>query len=429
MYFSIEMEIKKVNMKRRNFISNTLQTSFALFVGQALTQNAFGEVMSFSQKTVSKNFPKLLDLNQLIPNPVIIDQVQILEFEKNLFVKVTSKDGIAGITMANERMENLYSLLNGLVAPIFKGQDVRNLTELVYKAYADNRNYKYAGSMPLSNCIGHVEIAVLDLLGKIAKLPVNQLFGKAVLTEVPVYLSSLTRETTPAQESEFLAQKLQETGAKAIKIKVGGRMDYSTETTKRDKTLLPAVRKLMPETIIYVDANSSFDLKMGIETGKMLEDYQVDIFEEPCKWEDYESNQKVNKALKKLKLAGGEQDTSLFRWTDICKNDVYDVLQPDLYYNGGIIKALQVAELAHQYGKKIAPHSPKADPLAMPFLHFVGLIPNLYGFQEYPARPAKQPTWYNPQILVKDGKLQIPTGTGLGINYDEEIWAKAKVIF
>ncbi|MCU0392678.1 MAG: hypothetical protein MUE81_16330 [Thermoflexibacter sp.] len=224
------------------------------------------------------------------------------------------------------------------------------------------------------------------------------------------------------------AQKLQETGAKAIKIKVGGRMTYNEETIKRDKALLPALRKAMPEATIYADANSSFDVKMGIETGKLLIDYQVDIFEEPCQWENYEGNRLVNKALKKIKLAGGEQDTSLYRWKDICQEDVYDILQPDLYYNGGIIKALQVAELAQQFGKKIAPHSPKADPLAMPFLHLVSLIPNLYGFQEYPARPAKQPTWYSPSILVKEGKLTIPTQAGLGVSYEEEIWAKAQVV-
>jgi L-alanine-DL-glutamate epimerase-like enolase superfamily enzyme len=319
-------------------------------------------------------------------------------------------------------------LLNNLVAKTFLNQDARNLTELVYRAYSEERNYKYAGSMPLSNCIGHIEIATLDLLGKIAQLPVNQLFGKKIISEVPAYLSSLTRETSPQKEAEFLAQKCQETGAKAIKIKVGGRMSYDEKSTKRDKELIPILRKTLPYITIYADANSSFDVKMGIETGKMLEDYGVDIFEEPCVWEDYESNQKVNQALRKIKLAGGEQDTSLFRWKDICKNKVYDILQPDLYYNGGIIKALQVAEIAQQFGKKIAPHSPKADPLAMPFLHFICLIPNAYGYQEYPARPAKQPTWYTPQIALKAGKMTIPEGFGLGVNYDEEIWVKTKLI-
>nr|MCU0393579.1 mandelate racemase/muconate lactonizing enzyme family protein [Thermoflexibacter sp.] len=217
-------------MQRRNFISNILLAGIS---GSFLPQIGF----SNNQKPVYQDFPKLQDLTQLIPTPVILDKIEMLSFEKKLFIKVTSKDGISGITMANERMENLYSLFNGLIVPIFQNQDARAVEKLVYKAYSDDRNYKYAGSMPLSNCIGHIEIAILDLLGKTAKLPVNQLFGKPILTEVPVYLSSLTRETRPEEEAEFLAQKLQETGAKAIKIKVGGRMTYNEETIKRDKAL------------------------------------------------------------------------------------------------------------------------------------------------------------------------------------------------
>lgn len=415
-------------MNRRRFLSNLSQTGLILASSQTLSEKIYASEVSFAEHSTVKNFPKLLDLTKLIRQPVIIEQVEILRFDKKLFIRLTSKEGVTGVTMANERMENLYSLFNGLVAPIFKGQDIRNLTELVYRAYSDDRNYKYAGSMPLSNCIGHVEIAALDLLGKIAKLPVYQLFGGKIVNEIPVYLSSLTRETTPEQEAEFLAQKTQETQVQGVKIKLGGRMTYNELTDKRDKALLPALRKLMPDITIYADGNSSFDVKKGIEVGKMLIDYQVDIFEEPCKWEDYESNRLVNKALKNIKLAGGEQDTSLFRWTDICKNDIYDILQPDLYYNGGIIKALQVAEIAEQYKKKIAPHSPKADPLALPFLHLVSVIPNLYGLQEYPARPAKQPSWYSPHILLQKGKLQIPNEVGLGVHYDDEIWTKAEVI-
>jgi L-alanine-DL-glutamate epimerase-like enolase superfamily enzyme len=415
----------KIKMNRRNFINQ----GFLSGIGLSFLPNlVYANAQSVANQSVENSFPHLLDLTQFISNPVILEKIEILEFEKKLFVRVTAKDGNWGVTMTNERMSNLTSLLNGLVAKTFLKQDVRKLTELVYQAYSEDRNYKYAGSMPLSNCIGHVEIAILDLLGKIVQKPVNELFGKKVSGEIPAYLSSLTRDSTPEKEAETLAQKCQETGAKAIKIKVGGRMGYDAKSTERDKALLPALRKLLPDITIYADANSSFDVKMGIETGKMLEDFGVDIFEEPCVWEDYESNQKVNKALKKIKLAGGEQDTSLFRWKDICKNNVYDILQPDLYYNGGIIKALQVAETAHQFNKKIAPHSPKADPLAMPFLHFISLIPNAYGFQEYPARPAKQPTWYSPQITLKDGKMKVPEGIGLGVIYDEEIWAKVKVV-
>jgi L-alanine-DL-glutamate epimerase-like enolase superfamily enzyme len=108
---------------------------------------------------------------------------------------------------------------------------------------------------------------------------------------------------------------------------------------------------------------------------------------------------------------------------------VYDLLQPDLYYNGGILRTLQVAEIARKYGKNVAPHTPKADPLIAPFWQVAALAPNLYGLQEFVYNPGSKPaSWYTPHIEVKDGKMQIPDTPGLGIQYDESIWKSAEKI-
>jgi L-alanine-DL-glutamate epimerase-like enolase superfamily enzyme len=55
-------------------------------------------------------------------------------------------------------------------------------------------------------------------------------------------------------------------------------------------------------------------------------------------------------------------------------------------------------------------------------LQFAAIVPNLYGFQEYPAKPEKQPSWYAPHFEVKNGMLAIPVGPGLGISYDDSVW-------
>jgi L-alanine-DL-glutamate epimerase-like enolase superfamily enzyme len=378
-----------------------------------------------NNRPASAGTPGLFNLHGQVESPVLISSVEIVRAEGELFVRVTSKDGLTGITQANDRMENLHSMLNGMMVPFFTGKDARDLELLVDEVYRVNSHYKYAG-MPFWNCVGHVEIALWDLLGKTAAKPVHALLGKPVRTEVPVYLSSLTRETTPEQEAADLAQQLAETGARAVKIKVGGRMRNTPEDEKRTRNLLPQLRKVLGNAItIYADANSSYTVEEGIAVGQFMEAHDVAIFEEPCPWEDYEANRRVTAALRKVKVAGGEQDSSGYRFRDIIQNRVYDVVQPDLYYNGGIIRGYRVGQLAAKAGMGIAPHSPKADPLEAPFLHLAAVLPNLEGFQEYPARPGKQPAWYTPHLLVKDGKLPVPTGPGLGVTYDEAVWKKA----
>jgi L-alanine-DL-glutamate epimerase-like enolase superfamily enzyme len=226
-----------------------------------------------------------------------------------------------------------------------------------------------------------------------------------------------------------LSRQLNITGAKAVKIKVGGRMTSVESVPGRTKNIVLLARKNWGDSItIYADANGSYLPDEGIKVGKMLEDNGVKIFEEPCAWEDNAANKKVADALKKMKLAGGEQDTSLPRFQSLINNRVYDVLQPDLYYNGGLLRCIQVARMAAKAGRTVAPHSPKADPLEAAMLQFASVVPNLEGFQEYPSNSNKQPAWYEPHFEVKNGVLTIPTGPGLGVTYDDAIWKKAEKI-
>jgi L-alanine-DL-glutamate epimerase-like enolase superfamily enzyme len=370
----------------------------------------------------------LPNLRQAILVPVLIRSVQLLKTQNELFVVVTSDNGEQGITQCNDRMRNLSSLLKGIVIEHFVGKDARDLPLLIDNAYRLNSNYKYAG-MPLWNCIGSVEIALWDLLGRVAKKPVYELLGKPLQTQYEVYISDFDRGTdAPEVVVERMARKLAITGAKGVKIKVGGRMVNTPADDKRTRAFVPMVRKTLGDkAVIYADANGSYTPKEGIEIGQMLEDYGVAIFEEPCNFEDEEGLRDVNKALTKLVLAGGEQDTSVYRFERLARTGVYDVLQADVSYNGGILRGLQVAEIARQFGKSVAPHTPKADPLVAPFWHLAAVCPNLHGLQEFVFDlNEKQPSWYTPRIEVKNGLMQIPKTPGLGIQYDEDIWKTAE---
>lgn len=368
------------------------------------------------------------DLKALFPEIIKIESVELLKTQGELMLVVRA-NGQLGITQCNDRMQHLTSLLKGLVLPHFVGRDARDLPQLVDNAYRLNSNYKYAG-MPLWNCIGSVEIAVWDVLGEIIQQPVYQLLGKQVRNEYPVYISDFNREGDPEKIANQLLEKLTVTGAKGVKIKVGGRMVNTPENAAQTRKYIPVLRKVLGNDVtIYADANGSYTPREGIETGKMLEDNGVAIFEEPCNFEDEEGMKTVTKALSKIVLAGGEQDSNLYRFRRLARDKVYDLLQPDMYYNGGILRALQVAEIAKKYGAVgIAPHTPKADPLIAPFWQVAALIPNLYGLQEFVYNPTeKKPTWHT-DIRLINGKMSIPNRAGLGIDYDASIWQSAERI-
>lgn len=372
---------------------------------------------------------KFQDLSLVVRQAVKIRSVELLKTQGELMLVVTSEDGVKGITQCNDRMPNLTSLLKGLVIPHFLNKDARNVAALADNAYRLNSNYKYAG-MPLWNCIGSVEIAVWDLLGRVAKKPVYDLLGTPVRKEYDVYISDFNRAGEPAHIAEQLQSKLQATGAKGVKIKIGGRMRNTPQDAAQTRRYVPMVRKTLGDDImIYADANGSYTPAEGIEAGRFLRDYGVAIFEEPCNFEDEDSMRKVNDALTGLKLAGGEQDTSVYKFARLARTNVYDILQPDLYYNGGILRALQVSVIAKTFGgKDIAPHTPKADPLIAPFWQVAALVPNLYGLQEFVYTPGQNPPSWHSQIAVVNGKVTIPDREGLGVEYDEGIWKEAEKV-
>lgn len=369
------------------------------------------------------------DIKSLFPEPIIIRNIELLGFDKEYILRVTAENGATGFTLCNQRMPNLVSLLHGLIIPLLIGKDARNIEELTDYVYVANSNYKYAG-MPFWNCVGHVEIAIFDLLGQIAKKPVNQLLGKPVKNELDVYLSSTTRETTPQQEADNFKKRIDETGAKAVKFKVGGRMSKNADAMPgRSDTIVPLMRKTLGNSItFYVDANGSYDLKNGIEMAHYLEDHQVDIFEEPVPFDEYENTKKITNVIKKMRLAGGEQDTSNYRFEWMAQNHALDVLQPDLFYNGGFLRCLKVAQMAQKAGLKFSPHSPKTDPQAAPMLHLMSLVSNSGGFQEWHISYPTHKSWYSPHYEIKNGKIAVPAGNGLGITFDETIWKKAEII-
>ena len=196
-----------------------------------------------------------------------------------------------------------------------------------------------------------MEIAVWDLLGNIAGVPVHHLLGTAVRKEYSVYISDWSREGDPIGIAENLLAKLKATGATGIKIKVGGRMSNSKENNAQTNRYIPALRKILGNNVsIYADANGSYTPAEGIATGRLLEQYGISIFEEPCNFEDEEGMQRVTRSLKNIKVAGGEQDSSAYRFRRFAANGIYQILQPDVYYNGGILKTLQVALIAKKYG-------------------------------------------------------------------------------
>lgn len=350
-----------------------------------------------------------------VKSPVKIASIELLRGEKNFFVRARSADGAVGVAVTNSRAAYLYPILQQLVIPYFIGKDIRNLDSLIDGVYRYRSNYKLSG-LALWCCVAWVEFSLLDLLGRITDKSVGELLGGVLRSEIPIYVASGNRNTTPEQEVAVLARNIEENGTRAVKFKVGGRMSNNADSMPgRSEGLIRIVRQALGDKItIYADSNGSYDSRKAIEMGKLMQDYGINMFEEPCPFDYLEETKRVADALS-IPISGGEQEDSMrrFRWM-VHKNAV-QVVQPDLHYYGGYIRATRVARMAAEAGMSVIPHMSGGGVGYVDVLHFASCTPNIGSFQEYKGGISKTGSWYDPPLRLKNGAINVPTGPGLGI--------------
>jgi len=360
--------------------------------------------------------------------PVMIQSIELLQAGKEYFVRVRSTDGAEGISVCNPpRADYLDRIFKNLVVPAFLRKDARDLDNLLWEAYRLNDNYKLYG-IALWSPLAWAEMAILDMLGRISGRSIGQLLGEVRRKEIAVYVASGRRDTTPPQEIEYLQSLVEKSGAKALKFRLGGRMSRNADAMPgRTETLIPLVRKNFGDDFdLDGDSNSSYDPAHAIPVGRMLEEYNYVYYEEPCEFDALEDNKKVRDTLS-IPVALGEQEYSEWRFRWCIANRVCDIVQPDLFYYGGLIRSLRVARMAELAKMPTTVHISGGFGFVY-MLHFASVAGDIGKYQEYKLGMEKYGAWFDPPITVKNGLMTVPTGPGVGIKDPAALLKDAKPV-
>jgi len=359
--------------------------------------------------------------------PVIIESLELLRYKDNFICRVRSKEGVEGFSFGqNDQMKSLYPIFVTRMQEFFIGKDARDLESLLEEVCVFKSNYKLQGIaiwVPLAT----IEFAILDMLGRIADKSIGALIGTVNTNKISVYQANSERYISPELTVEHLQRELENTHAKAIKFKLGGRMNHPETPPERSEKLIPLVRKTFGDTmVISADANGSYDVKEAIRIGKIMEEYNYAFFEEPVPFDWYEETKQVADALN-IPIAGGEQEPSLhnFRW--LLANDGLQIVQADMFYFGGMIRSMKVARMANSLGKLHIPHVSSIGYIYM--MHFISAIPNAGPYHEYKSFKLDFPFECKTSSLVpEDGVVTVPTGPGLGIDIDPGFIKKHSIV-
>lgn len=422
---------------RRKFIKNSIAGGLAA----TLPLHTFSTSSEQISEKMKNNYMKLDEVlkkpvfrKEYFSSPVIIEKLELLRYKNSFLCRVKSKDGAEGISVGHSgQLRSLYPIFTNLLQPFFINKDARDLDLLIEKVYIYQLNFRLSG-MALGVPLATIEFAILDMMGRISKKPMGQLIGDIHNREVAVYQATEYREKPVAESMELIKRDVAEYNAKALKIKVGGLMFGTADINAvgpagRTETIIPLVRKTFgDDMVLYGDSNGFYSVDEAIRVGRLLEEYNFKFFEEPVHFDWYEETKQVADALA-IPVAGGEQEYSLhgFRW--LIANDGLQIVQPDYFYFGGMIRAMKVARMANALGKQCTPHMTGGDLGFLYMIHFVSALPNALPYHEF--KGFKTDIVYECKtspLKSVNGVVKVPTGPGSGVDIDPEFSGKFQII-
>ena len=425
---------------RRQFITSSVTGGISMAGFSLLSACSAGNNSSFSSDELEARFTKLDQVlkqpilkKDLFSSPVIIQSIELLEYNRSYLCRVRSEDGAEGISVAHPDISWLVPIFLRRVRSFFIGQDARELDLLLEYVFYHNLNFRLSG-LPIGIPLATIEFAILDMLGKIADKPVAQLIGKIHNPEVGLYMATEFRELPLDEHFALIKNEVAQHDINALKIKIGfmwgGNRDihYKGIPGKSEK-LIPMVREHYGDDFaLYADANGYYDVNEAIRMGRILEEYKYRYFEEPVMFYHFEDIKKLSDTLN-IPIANGEQDHNLYNFMWLLANDGLDIVQPDTYYFGGFIRSMKVALMGHAFGKTCVPHMSGGGLGFIYNVIFVSSIPNAdphHEFKNFTTNVIYECPTAPPKVI--NGKMKAPTGPGMGVVFDPEFVEKHQVI-
>jgi L-alanine-DL-glutamate epimerase-like enolase superfamily enzyme len=274
------------------------------------------------------------------------------------------------------------------------------------------------------------DIALWDIIGKVCGQPLYKLWGGA--KDRCVAYASMVRLSTPEERGE-LAARLASEGWKAIKLRL------HHETLRDDIRTVELVRKAVGDRMaILTDANQAqsagnwqpgvlWDFARAAETARELQRLGVRWLEEPLPRFAFDRLAELNRMVE-VPLAGGENNTGLHEFLWMCRDGVYDILQPEGMVMGGLTELRKIGALGEFHGRQVIPHHGGRDLGTLAHLHLVASWPHSPYVELLHDPPIGDyrhqfAMMSNPPVVAADGTMALPQGPGLGVEINKDLIA------
>lgn len=336
-------------------------------------------------------------------------------------VEVETDNGITGIGegLARVGAAGYARLIEDVLKPRLVGEDARNCRHL-WKKMRSAMSGRPGGQ--LVEAIAAIDIALWDIVGKAAGLPVYRLLGGMGRQRVQAYASSINWLDDATVEQE-VAHVLDQ-GFTQIKVKLGRGVAVARQRAQ-------LVRRLAPDALLGVDANWAYDLDEAMQVGRTLADLGYDFFEEPIVPQDRAGYRRLAGNLP-IRIAAGESDYVAAEALISLGDRSVGMIQPDVTRAGGITETWRIAELAAAHHVSYAPHVGWSGAICVAAsLHLAAAAESFRTFECMVFDNALRTDLCAPLVgdagQLSDGHLAVPQTPGLGIELDRSVLAQHRI--
>ena len=385
---------------------------------------------------------RTISVEYTLPRPVF-DANYTMASKPALLVEVETDTGLVGLGEAAHFGGPLVStatVIEQELRPHLLGQDPREterLWELMHR-----RAYKHARGGIVIAAISGVDIALWDLRGKLAGMPLWRLLG-GYRRRVPAYATGgFYAEGKGVRELADEMRAYCRHGFRAVKLKVGRNSGIEGSPLRamadrgvcevslaEDLARVRAVREAIgPDVRLMVDANGAWDVPTAVRMGRLLEELDVYWFEEPV-WPDDLAGSAEVAAKVAIPIAGYETcsyGTVSFR--DYIAARAVHFVQPDVAWAGGLTETLKIAHLAQAANLPLAPHIHGSAVAVAAAAHLLGAVRNgSMAEMVFPAHPLMGDLAREPLVVDGTGEIDLGERPGLGIELDPDAVKRYRV--
>ena len=347
-------------------------------------------------------------------------------------VEVETDDGITGwgecfgpgnVAIANK------TIVERVIQPMLLGENPLNRDVLWHKVYNLLRDHGQKG-MPMQSLSG-VDIALWDIAGKVANMPLYMLIGGKHREDIPVYGYGMMLRPEPVEKLvksfEEEAANIKNMGFVATKMKLG-------LGPKDDVKLAQAVRRGVGDAYRFMaDANHCYTTSDAFYVGHALEELDAYWFEEPIAPEDLDGYRELRAGLK-VNISGGEAEFNRWGWRALLESRGLSIAQPEVCALGGISEYLRVLALCHAHFTPVINHVWGSAVAVATNMQLLAAMPPMPGglhpwepMLEFDTTDNKfrdellqEPLDIQRQVKNNNGRIKVPDAAGIGVEPDRE---------